>query len=164
MSDENESAPVSAAVKPDQKRRLGRGLGALLGEARREEPLVAQRVPLEVSAANANEIAPAPAATQLRDGLASIAVASIAAHPDQPRRHFDEDALNELAASIAANTPSNTIDSEPDSRPNSTPNAETTTVTAMDKRRSLCSAAASSMRRHHMPVLYWTSSAKVRGG
>ena len=35
-------------------------------------------------------------------GLASIAVASIEPHPDQPRRHFDEAALDELAASIAA--------------------------------------------------------------
>ncbi|WEK45498.1 MAG: ParB/RepB/Spo0J family partition protein [Candidatus Andeanibacterium colombiense] len=103
MSDENEPVQLAAATKPDQKRRLGRGLGALLGEARREEPLISQRrAPLEVSAANTNEAAIAPAAKQLRDGLASIAVAAIAAHPDQPRRHFDEDALNELAASIAA--------------------------------------------------------------
>ena len=30
-----------------------------------------------------------------------IAVSAIAPHPEQPRRHFDEDVLNELAASIA---------------------------------------------------------------
>ncbi len=103
MSDDNEPVKLSAVPKPDQKRRLGRGLGALLGEARREEPLVSQpRVVAEGAAPGAAVETIAPPAAALRDGLASIAVASIAPHPDQPRRHFDEDALNELAASIAA--------------------------------------------------------------
>ena len=31
-----------------------------------------------------------------------LPVSSLSPHPDQPRRHFDEDALNDLAASIAA--------------------------------------------------------------
>jgi len=66
---------------------LGRGLGALLGETRREEPL---SVP---SAAGE------PVATG--SGLAMLAVADIDPHPDQPRRHFDEATLEELAASIA---------------------------------------------------------------
>jgi len=35
-------------------------------------------------------------------GLAMLTVASIEPHPDQPRRHFDDDALEELARSIAA--------------------------------------------------------------
>lgn len=67
---------------------LGRGLGALLGESRREEPL-----------------APAGAASggeATTNGLAVLSVASIEPHPEQPRRHFDEAALEELAASIAA--------------------------------------------------------------
>src|SRR5262245_44916943 len=51
-----------------------------------------------------------------------------------------------MAASIAANTPSNTIDREPESRPNTTPNSATTTVTPIDSRSILCSAAASGMR------------------
>ena len=66
---------------------LGRGLGALLGESRREEPLVT---------------APAPPGTDQATGLAMLAVADILPHPDQPRRHFEESALSELAASIAA--------------------------------------------------------------
>ena len=33
--------------------------------------------------------------------IASLPLASIEPHPDQPRRHFDEQALDELAASIA---------------------------------------------------------------
>jgi ParB family chromosome partitioning protein len=36
------------------------------------------------------------------DGLASLPVAAIEPHPEQPRRHFDDAALEELAASIAA--------------------------------------------------------------
>ena len=66
---------------------LGRGLGALLGESRREEPLV--------TGAAAAGSAPA-------SGLAMLAVADIVPHPDQPRRRFEEAALSELAASIAA--------------------------------------------------------------
>lgn len=70
---------------------LGRGLGALLGDSRREEPLVQQ----------AGSTA-APGAASAAGGLAMLAVAAIVPHPDQPRRHFDEAALDELAASIAA--------------------------------------------------------------
>jgi ParB family chromosome partitioning protein len=77
--------PGTAKRKPGG---LGRGLGALLGEARREEPV----------AAEAGESAGGVGAS----GLALLAVASIEPHPDQPRRHFDDTALDELAASIAA--------------------------------------------------------------
>ena len=75
------SVPASAKKRPGG---LGRGLGALMGEVRREEPLV-QFV----------------AANQGATGFAMIATAEIEPHPDQPRRHFDEAALDELAASIA---------------------------------------------------------------
>lgn len=54
---------------------LGRGLSALLGEVERE-----------------------PGASD--NGVREISIADISPHPDQPRRHFDEDALAELAASI----------------------------------------------------------------
>lgn len=77
-------------------RRLGRGLGALLGEARREEPLITQG--REHTAEEAAAIVPA----RRSDGLANLPVAAIEPHPDQPRRVFDEAALDELAASIAA--------------------------------------------------------------
>ena len=93
MSDDPLSTQsVSAAAASAAKRKpmaLGRGLGALMGEVRREEPLV-------LHAANADQ-AQRPAI-----GLAMIDVASIAPHPTQPRRHFDEAALDELAASISA--------------------------------------------------------------
>ncbi|HMP55597.1 MAG TPA: ParB/RepB/Spo0J family partition protein [Novosphingobium sp.] len=71
---------------------LGRGLGALLGEVRREEPLAVSEGELGQSGSQ-----PASPAS----GLAVLPVASIVPHPDQPRRHFAEDALDELAASIA---------------------------------------------------------------
>ena len=80
-------APATAPAAAVAKRRvggLGRGLGALMGEVRREEPLVQSAA----SGAGAT-------------GYALIATAEIEPHPDQPRRHFDEAALDELAASIA---------------------------------------------------------------
>ncbi|MDE1468140.1 ParB/RepB/Spo0J family partition protein [Aurantiacibacter sp. D1-12] len=79
-----------------RKRKLGKGLGALLGEARREEPLVATKRP---SPGNDDSSGSTP--DTAADGLATLAIADIEPHPDQPRRHFDEDALSELAASIS---------------------------------------------------------------
>ncbi|KQT35024.1 chromosome partitioning protein ParB [Sphingomonas sp. Leaf412] len=62
---------------------LGRGLGALLGDVAQDE-----RVAAEASSAP-------------RGGVRMIPISAIAPHPGQPRRHFDERALDELAASIA---------------------------------------------------------------
>jgi ParB family chromosome partitioning protein len=77
-----------------QRRKLGKGLGALLGEARREEPLV--RHARESGEEPAAGVAPRAGTA----GLASLAIAAIEPHPEQPRRRFDEDALDELATSI----------------------------------------------------------------
>ena len=60
---------------------LGRGLSSLLGE-------VAQEAPVSGGAQPA------------RGGIQMMPVSSIEPHLDQPRRHFDEEALDELAASI----------------------------------------------------------------
>src|SRR3546814_8482414 len=62
---------------------LGRGLSALLGDVAREEP-----------------VAPTAAAPPSTKAIQSIEVALIQPHPEQPRRHFDEGALQELADSI----------------------------------------------------------------
>lgn len=83
------SAAVPKAAAP-KRTALGRGLGALMGETRREEPLV------RISVGDPS----APSAP--RTGLAMIPVAEIEPHPENPRRHFDEEALDELARSIAA--------------------------------------------------------------
>jgi len=64
----------------EMKRGLGRGLSSLLGEAAREQPI----------AADAARSA----------GVQLVPVAQIVPNPDQPRRHFDEGALDELAASL----------------------------------------------------------------
>lgn len=82
-------------IRPTATKRpaLGRGLGALLGETRREEPLVT---------AGSAQTAATPGAPAPSGGLAMLAVADIVPHPGQPRRHFAEEALAELAASIAA--------------------------------------------------------------
>ncbi|MBM3595069.1 MAG: ParB/RepB/Spo0J family partition protein [Alphaproteobacteria bacterium] len=82
--DRQETGPAKA-----RPRGLGRGLGALLGETRREEPLVV-----------VGEAGEGGRTGQGAGGLAMLSVASIEAHPNQPRRHFDDAALAELAASI----------------------------------------------------------------
>lgn len=81
------SVPPAAAAKRKPPA-LGRGLGALMGETRREEPLAVQR--------SGNDAPVLP-----NGGLAVLAVADIEPHPEQPRRHFDEAALAELADSIS---------------------------------------------------------------
>ncbi|MGE3692364.1 MAG: ParB/RepB/Spo0J family partition protein [Novosphingobium sp.] len=89
MSDETVLRIPSGQSGPAKRKPggLGRGLGALMGESRREEPLAASS--LDSAEARAS-------------GHALLPVASIEPHPDQPRKHFDDSALDELAASIAA--------------------------------------------------------------
>ena len=78
------------------RKKLGRGLGALMGDIRRDEPLVRS--------------GPAPSAPDgaiaSRQGntarLKMLDVSAICAHPGQPRVHFDDAALAELAESIQA--------------------------------------------------------------
>ncbi|EDL49817.1 chromosome partitioning protein [Gimesia maris DSM 8797] len=83
---------MSAAV--DRKKKLGRGLGALMGEIQREEPLVRE------NSNDSNEVAAASAGAST-SGLNDIPVADISPLPGQPRTHFDDEALDQLAASIA---------------------------------------------------------------
>lgn len=73
----------AAATSRKPRPGLGRGLSALLGDAVREEPVAA-------------------GSEGVSSGVRMLPVSSLSPHPDQPRRHFDEDALNDLAASIAA--------------------------------------------------------------
>jgi ParB family chromosome partitioning protein len=62
------------------KRGLGRGLSSLLGEAVREQPIAGDAV--------------------REPGIQMIPIAQIQPNPDQPRRHFDEAAIDELADSL----------------------------------------------------------------
>jgi ParB family chromosome partitioning protein len=98
MSADAVTSPETAAKTPAPRRAaLGRGLGALLGETRREEAVVRQGDDA-AAPASASKAEPARGET----GLMLLPVAQIEPHPDQPRRYFDETALAELAASIAA--------------------------------------------------------------
>jgi ParB family transcriptional regulator, chromosome partitioning protein len=84
-------SPLGTTVGPRKRPAgLGRGLSALLGEAEEQGG---------VGAAAAQT--PVPAMAGRGDGVSTIAIADIRPHPAQPRRHFDEGALAELAASIA---------------------------------------------------------------
>ena len=73
---------VSATTIRKARPGLGRGLSALMGDLQREEP-----------------IAPGASASP---GLRMLPVGSLSPHPGQPRRRFDEAALDELANSIAS--------------------------------------------------------------
>lgn len=69
--------------RPKPRAGLGRGLNALMGDIAREEPV------------RGGEAA-------LSTGVRTLPVGSLTPHPGQPRRHFAEAALEELAESIAA--------------------------------------------------------------
>jgi ParB family chromosome partitioning protein len=85
MTEETPQEATTPATSPLSTRKarpgLGRGLSALLGDAEREEPV--------------------RPGTEPSMGVRMLPVSSLAPHPEQPRRHFDEDALEELAKSIA---------------------------------------------------------------
>ncbi len=83
VNDKSKRAPKRATG-------LGRGLNSLFGEIQREEPIVTGGPAESDGGATATVI----------DGLRSIAVSDIRPNPDQPRQHFDSDALDELASSM----------------------------------------------------------------
>lgn len=90
---------VPQRTPADRKKKLGKGLGALLGETKREEPLVqADGGPNDGDAAQTAENTGGSGDSALK----SLPIASIQPLPGNPRKHFDEAALEELAASIAS--------------------------------------------------------------
>ncbi|MET3824591.1 MULTISPECIES: ParB/RepB/Spo0J family partition protein [Sphingomonas] len=74
-------APTPLA-RPKPRSGLGRGLNALMGDLAREEPVGGPQ-------------------QGTSPGIRSLPVGSLTPHPGQPRRHFEESALEELAQSIA---------------------------------------------------------------
>jgi ParB family chromosome partitioning protein len=76
------TADSSAHPRPKPRSGLGRGLNALMGDIAREEPVAGGE--------------------SLSTGVRTLPVGSLTPHPGQPRRHFAEAALEELAESIAA--------------------------------------------------------------
>ena len=84
------------------RKKLGKGLGALLGETKREEPLVSASPETGPEAKQTSASSPSKGELPAGSPLKSLAVASISPLPGNPRKHFDEKSLEELAASIAA--------------------------------------------------------------
>ena len=74
--------PIAPLARPKPRSGLGRGLNALMGDLAREEPIGTDK-------------------EGGSSGVRSLPVGSLTPHPGQPRRHFDEAALEELAQSIA---------------------------------------------------------------
>jgi ParB family chromosome partitioning protein len=97
MSDTNDPIRFSTPSRSstDRKKKLGKGLGALLGETRREEPLI------QSSGADGHETG-VNTTPYSNTGLANLPISSISPLPGQPRKRFEESALQELAASIAS--------------------------------------------------------------
>ena len=92
------SVPQRSPADRKTKKKLGKGLGALMGEVQREEPFT----PNNSSPSDAAPARSQPALRSSDSPLKSLGVASIEPLPGNPRKHFDQDALDELAASIAA--------------------------------------------------------------
>ncbi|MCW3834903.1 ParB/RepB/Spo0J family partition protein [Sphingomonas canadensis] len=84
MNDTTAASPAAPAPSASRKPKpgLGRGLSALLGDNVREEPV--------------------SGSPEANSGIRMLPVSALSPHPGQPRRHFDEEALDELARSIAA--------------------------------------------------------------
>ena len=95
----SESSAGTGPRQIDRKKKLGKGLGALLGETRREEPLVRSDSGQNQSDGQAQSSA--TTAEPATNGLTSIPVANIEPLPGQPRTHLDEESLDSLASSIA---------------------------------------------------------------
>tara|TARA_B100000678_G_scaffold290666_1_gene304225 strand:- start:220 stop:1209 length:990 start_codon:yes stop_codon:yes gene_type:complete len=98
MSANTKPTSVPEASADRSKRKLGRGLGALLGETQREESVAPAEGGSTVSGVTSISDAKGGAP---REGLASIPVARIEPLPGQPRKVFEEEALDELARSIS---------------------------------------------------------------
>jgi ParB family chromosome partitioning protein len=78
----DQAADQNPFPRPKPRSGLGRGLNALMGDIAREEPV--------------------GGGEPLSTGVRTLPVGSLTPHPGQPRRHFSEAALEELAESIAA--------------------------------------------------------------
>ncbi|WP_276374748.1 ParB/RepB/Spo0J family partition protein [Chryseolinea sp. H1M3-3] len=77
-----------------KKKALGRGLSALLSDSSTDDRLEVDAIPTGVATE------PTPAPPLAVSGMTEIPIDEIEVNPFQPRSHFDQDALLELAESI----------------------------------------------------------------
>jgi ParB family chromosome partitioning protein len=116
MSDSNptnnaQNNPQSSANQANKRRGLGRGLGALIVDTQTtpppafEESRGGSAIDLPTESAPHN---PYPGGTDeqinaaMSEGVRQVPLEHISPNPQQPRTHFDPDALEELATSIRA--------------------------------------------------------------
>lgn len=92
----SEQADLNRQAAPARKK-LGRGLGALMGEMRRDEPVVKLMPGTATTTAEQDS-----GSSDDGRGYMSLEISSITPLAGQPRTHFDEAALGELADSIRA--------------------------------------------------------------
>ena len=90
MTQNSKSNSSSSRVGMDKKKKLGRGLSALLCEVKREELLQSAKIDNKKNGFETDGYTP--------EGLNSLPLSSIDPLPGQPRKQFDQDALEELAA------------------------------------------------------------------
>lgn len=76
-----------------KKKALGRGLSALLSDTPTDEKL-------EVDSLPSGTVAATHPATEIAHGITEISLEEIEVNPFQPRAHFDQSAIEELAESI----------------------------------------------------------------
>ena len=105
MSKKSDPVKFEVLQKPASERKgrkkLGKGLGALMGEVKREEPLVQSAPSTSQPSSAPTESGPAAPASS-SSPLQSLNIAAIEPLLGNPRKRFDESALEELAASIAS--------------------------------------------------------------
>lgn len=96
----SESAETAPGVPIPVKRKLGRGLGALMGDMQRDEPII--RLNPNAPHIRGDEPTPVAGGAPTDKQLRNIPIGAITPLPGQPRTFFDEAALSELADSIRA--------------------------------------------------------------
>ena len=78
----------NAKAAAARKKKLGKGLGALLGETKREEPLV------QAAGAGSTPSTTPSSSSAVDSPLKSLSIASIEPLPGNPRKHFDDSAVS----------------------------------------------------------------------
>src|SRR3712207_3233078 len=79
-----------------KKKALGRGLSALLSDSATDDRLEVDAIPTTI----ASTTPPSLPASSTVSGMTEIPIDEIETNPFQPRSHFDQEALEELAESI----------------------------------------------------------------